>query len=108
MMLCWIPEGRAYKKRMPFVGYHRELLENFLKRFWEFYDQLLTYRKPPTPETATQLEAEFDKLLAAQTGYGELDKRIATLTPRCGCSAGETQVKKASLWLVPKHPELPL
>jgi hypothetical protein len=97
MMLFWIHEGRAYKKMMPFVGYHRELLGNFLKCFWEFYDQLLNYRKQPTPETATQLKAEFDKLFATRIGYGELDKRIA-----------KTQVKKASLLLVRKHPELPL
>jgi hypothetical protein len=97
MMLCWIHEGRAYKKLMPFVGYHQELLGKFLKHFWEFYDHLLNYRKQPTPETATQLEAEFDKLFATRTGYGELDKRIA-----------KTQVKKASLLLVLKHPELPL
>lgn len=97
VMLCWIHEGRAYKKLMPFVGYHREQLENFLKRFWEFYNQLLNYREQPTPETATQLEAEFDKLFSTRTGYGELDKRIA-----------KTQIKKVSLLLVLKHPELPL
>ena len=43
------------------------------------------------------METEFDKLFATQTGYGELDKRIA-----------KTQVKKASLLLVLTHPELPL
>lgn len=97
MMLCWVHEGRAYKKLLPVVGYHRELLENFLKRFWEFYDRLLNYRAQPTPKDAVQLETEFDELFATQTGYGELDKRIA-----------KTQSKKASLLLVLKHPELPL
>lgn len=97
MMLCWVHEGRAYKKLLPVVGYHRELLENFLKRFWEFYDRLLNYRTQPTPKDAVQLETEFDELFATQTGYGELDKRIA-----------KTQSKKASLLLVLKHPELPL
>jgi hypothetical protein len=33
IMLCWVHEGRAYKKLMPFVAYHRELLNNFLKCF---------------------------------------------------------------------------
>lgn len=97
MMLCWVHEGRAYKKLLPVVGYHRELLENFLKQFWEFYDRLLNYRAQPTPKDAVQLETEFDELFATQTGYGELDKRIA-----------KTQSKKASLLLVLKHPELPL
>ena len=97
IMLCWVHEGRAYKKLMPVVGYHRELLDTFLKRFWEFYDRLLDYREQPTAQTAAQLETEFDQLFATQTGYGELDKRIA-----------KTQTKKASLLLVLKHPELPL
>jgi hypothetical protein len=97
MMLCWVHEGRAYKKLMPVVGHHRELLDNFIKLFWEFYDQLLNYREQPTSEAAIQLETEFDKLFATQTGYGELDKRIS-----------KTQAKRASLLLVLKHPELPL
>lgn len=97
MMLCWVHEGRAYKKLIPVVGYHRELLENFIKRFWEFYDRLLDYREQPTPEAAAQLETEFNELFATQTGYGELDKRIA-----------KTQTKKVSLLLVLKYPELPL
>jgi hypothetical protein len=97
MMLCWVHEGRAYKKLTPVVGYHRELLANFIQRFWQFYDRLLDYREQPTPQAATQLEAEFDEFFAIQTGYDELDKRIT-----------KTQAKKASLLLVLKYPELPL
>ncbi len=96
-MLCWVHEGRAYKKLMPFVAYHRELLNAFLKHFWKFYDRLLDYRQQPTPELALQLESEFDVLFATRTGYGELDKRIA-----------KTQTKKAALLLVLTYPELPL
>ena len=76
---------------------NQELLRAFLKRFWEFYDQLLDYRGQPTPEAAIQLETKFDELFASQTGYAELDKRIA-----------KTRAKKDSLLLVLKHPELPL
>jgi hypothetical protein len=97
MMLCWVHEGRAYKKLMPFVAYHRDLLNDFIKRFWEFYDRLLDYRLQPTPEAALQLEGEFDALFAVRTGYGELDKRLS-----------KTQTKKAALLLVLKYPELPL
>ena len=97
IMLCWVHEGRAYKKLMPVVGLHRELLDGFIKRFWEFYDRLLDYRQQPTPESALQLETEFDELFATQTGYNELDKRIA-----------KTLVKKTELLLVLKYPELPL
>jgi hypothetical protein len=97
MGLCWIHEGRHYKKLIPVVALHQEALSGFLKRFWEFYDQLLDYREQPTQKAAIKLETEFDTLFATQTGYVELDKRIA-----------KTLAKKASLLLVLKHPELPL
>ena len=97
MMLCWVHEGRAYKKLLPSVGYHRDLLKTFLQHFWEYYDRLLGYREQPSPQAALQLGTEFDELFATQTGYGELDKRIQ-----------KTKIKKASLLLVLKHPELPL
>ena len=97
MMLCWVHEGRPYKKLLPVVRLHRQLLDGFLKCFWEYYDQLLTYRQAPTHEESLRLEAEFDRLFATRTGYEELDKRIA-----------KTQAKKTSLLLVLKHPELPL
>jgi hypothetical protein len=97
MKLCWVHEGRAYKKLMPVVGYHRDLLKNFIECFWQFYDRLLTFRQQPSPQAAAKLESEFDELFATQTDYAELDKRIA-----------KTQAKKASLLLVLKYPELPL
>ena len=97
MMLCWVHEGRPYKKLIPVAAVNRELLDGFLKRFWEYYHQLLAYREHPKPEECTRLEADFDLLFATRSGYDELDKRIA-----------KTQAKKASLLLVLKHPELPL
>ena len=97
MMLCWVHEGRPYKKLMPVVALHRQMLDDFLKRFWDYYHQLLAYKQQPTPEESVRLEADFDTLFATHSGYDELDKRIA-----------KTQAKKASLLLVLKHPELPL
>jgi hypothetical protein len=97
MMLCWVHEGRPYKKLMPVIPLHQELLEGFLKSFWEYYDQLLAYRQKPTPDERERLAAEFDRLFATRTGYEALDQRIA-----------KTQAKKDSLLLVLKHPELPL
>lgn len=97
MMLCWIHEGRAYKKLMPVIALHREWLDDFLKRFWGYYDQLLAYRQKPSLPERARLEAEFDSLFATHTGYETLDQRIA-----------KSQAKKASLLLVLKYPELPL
>ena len=97
MMLCWVHAGRPFKKLIPVVALHRELLAGFLKQFWEYYDQLLAYRQKPTSEEGLRLEIEFDHLFSTHTGYDELDKRIA-----------KTRAKKASLLLVLKYPELPL
>jgi hypothetical protein len=97
MMLCWVHAGRPFKKLTPLVPLHRKLLDDFLRRFWDYYDQLLAYRQNPTPQECTRLEADFDRLFASRSGYDELDRRIA-----------KTQAKKVSLLLVLKYPELPL
>lgn len=97
MMLCWVHEGRPYKKLQPFVPLHRTLLDAFLKRFWDYYHELLDYKENPSYAERLRLEAAFDDLFSTQTGYGLLDKQIA-----------KTRAKKTSLLLVLKHPELPL
>jgi hypothetical protein len=97
MMQCWVHEGRHYKKLSPVVALHRESLDDFLKRFWTYYHQLLAYRQDPSADECQRLEGEFDSLFAPNTGYEELDKRIA-----------RTKAKKESLLLVLEYPELPL
>ncbi len=96
-MLCWVHEGRPYKKLIPVVALHRELVAGFLKRFWEYYDRLLAYCEKPTTEESLRLESEFDQLFSTQTGYEALDQRIAM-----------TRANKGCLLLVLKYPELPL
>lgn len=97
MMQCWVHEGRHYKKLSPVVAWHHHRLDGFRKRFWDYYDQLLAYRQDPTPAERQRLESEFDRLFAPNTGYEQLDQRIA-----------KTQLKKERLLLVLKYPELPL
>ena len=97
MMLCWVHEGRHYKKLLPVMALHRKLLDDFLKRFWTYYHQLLDYCQNPTMEERLRLETEFDDLFSNHTGYDALDQRIA-----------KTKVKKDSLLLVLQYPELPL
>jgi hypothetical protein len=97
LALCWVHEGRHYKKLLPTVALHRELLATFLKDFWRFYDELLAYRQQPTGAERMRLEARFDALFATETGYWALDARI-----------GKTRAKKGCLLLVLAHPEIPL
>jgi hypothetical protein len=92
-MLCWVHDGRLYKKLQPIIALHRGQLEDFRKRYWEYYDQLLAFREQPTAQNRTQLEAQFDELFATRTGYYDLDQRIA-----------KTRVKKTSLLRVLQQP----
>ena len=97
LALCWVHEGRHYKKLLPYIPRHRALVEDFVQRFWTYYDQLLAYRERPTAAEAVRLEGEFEALFATVTGYEALDERIA-----------KTQAKKGCLLMVLTHPEIPL
>lgn len=97
LALCWVHEGRHYKKLAPVVPQHRQVLDDFLDDFWKFYDDLLAYRVQPNPEERTRLETAFDTLFTTVTGYQALDQRIAM-----------TRAKKTSLLMVLEHPEIPL
>jgi hypothetical protein len=95
LALCWIHEGRHYKKLEPCVPQHCTQLDQFRRQFWKFYDQLLTYRQHPDSDQKMRLSAEFDRLFATVTGYRALDQRIEI-----------TRLKKASLLMVLDHPEI--
>jgi Transposase IS66 family len=97
LMLCWVHDGRLYKKLEPVVALHRQQLEDFRKRYWEYYHRLLAYRQDPNAEKRLELVSEFDELFATHTGYYDLDQRIE-----------KTRAKKDSLLQVLVHPELPL
>lgn len=95
--LCWIHEGRHYKKLNPVVMAHRQALDQFIEQFWDYYERLLAYKKIPSASFALQLSQEFDALFSTKTGYDALDSRIAM-----------TFAKKTPLLLVLEFPMLPL
>jgi regulator of replication initiation timing len=97
LALCWIHEGRHYKKLDPRSAPFRSALTDFTKQFWEYYADLLAYRQQPNAAERARLTANFDTLFATVTGYRALDERIE-----------KTRFKKASLLLVLDHPEIPL
>lgn len=96
-MLCWIHDGRHYKKLNPIVPLHQKKLASFLDDYWEYYRKLFNYTQHPDPEYAASLSADFDDLFSKTTGYYDLDDRIA-----------KTRAKKDNLLIVLKHPEIPL
>jgi hypothetical protein len=97
LALCWVHDGRHYKKLTPVVPLHREKLATFRHRFWQFYQALLAYRLAPTDTERARLDADFDALFSTITGYAALDDRIA-----------RTRAKKTALLQALDHPEVPL
>ena len=97
LQLCWVHEGRHYKKLVPVVPMHRESLEEFRKNFWGYYDELLAYREHPTAQERERLSLEFDRIFSQRTGYQDLDRRIEL-----------TRAKKGELLTVLEYPEVPL
>ncbi len=97
LALCWIHEGRHYKKLWPEIPAHRVLLDDLLTRFWAYYGELRAYREAPTGADRIRLATAFEDLFATRTGYSALDDRLA-----------KTRAKRDALLQVLAHPEVPL
>lgn len=95
--LCWVHEGRHYKRLQPVVPEHRTLLDDFLRQFWAYYRRLYLYKQAPSEAQAQTLSAEFDALFSSTTGYADLDDRIT-----------KSAAKKSALLTVLRYPEVPL
>ena len=97
MALCWIHDGRHYKKLNPVVQIHQDALTEYRTTYWEYYQKLVEFKEDPRNDTAEQLEEEFARLFSTTTGYDDLDDRIA-----------KTKDKKEELLAVLRHPIVPL
>lgn len=97
LALCWIHDGRHYKKLNPLTTLHQEQLHHFLSDYWDYYHALLAYKENPCGSRAQLLSEQFDELFSRRTGYDLLDERI-----------DKTHLKKESLLWVLQYPELPL
>ena len=97
LALCWVHDGRHYKKLAPIVPSHRKKLDSFLTKYWDYYHKLLDYKDRPSKGSANTLKKEFDRVFSTHTGYLLLDERIE-----------KTRHKKDALLLVLEHPTLPL
>lgn len=95
--LCWVHEGRHYKKLDPVAQRNRELLDQFITNFWDYYHKLIEFKDRPSETVATALSLEFDELFSQKTGYDKLDERIE-----------KTCKKKKPLLLVLEKSHVPL
>ena len=97
LALCWIHDGRFYKKIVPITSVNKKKLNRFQKKYWKYYKELFKFKKKPTDKLALILKQKFDRLFSTKTGYQDLDERIE-----------KSKAKKEELLMVLKFPELPL
>lgn len=97
LALCWVHEGRHYKKLTPFVAYHQKILDDFLTEFWDYYRELLAYSNFPNQKRKLELQLRFWEIFGTESGYKQLDERKQL-----------TAAKADELLLVLEYPELPL
>ena len=95
--LCWVHEGRHYKKLNPTFTVNKKILEDFTNKFWDYYQLLKDYKESPTKRQAQVLTSEFDELFSQETGYVILDEKIK-----------KTFAKKDSLLLVLTYSFIPI
>jgi hypothetical protein len=97
LALCWVHDGRHYKKLKPVVPDHIQELKEFLGKYWAYYKRLVEFKQQPSQQLAQKLAEDFDTLFSTTTGYAQLDERIA-----------KTKDKKEHLLMVLKYPEIPV
>jgi len=97
LALCWVHEGRHYKKLNPFLDIHQAQVDAVLSDLWAFYRELLAYKEAPCEAKAKTLSEQFDAIFSQTTGYDLLDDRLQ-----------KTLAKKDHLLLVLTYPQIPL
>jgi Transposase IS66 family len=97
LSLCWVHEGRHFKKLKPFITANREKVDRVITDLWAYYRKLLTYKQAPCKAQAERLSTEFDTLFSQTTGYDSLDDRLQKI-----------HAKKDNLLLVLRYPDIPL
>ncbi len=97
LALCWVHEGRHYKKLLPVVGCLGRVQARFVERFWRYYDQLRAYQTAPDAHRARWLRQKFRRLFSTVTAYSALNEVIA-----------RTKAKETELLRVLENPQLPL
>ncbi|HME83372.1 MAG TPA: transposase [Roseiarcus sp.] len=94
--LCWVHTERLVHKLVPANDGQRNAVA-VAKRIWWFYRRLKDYKLAPSPEQASLLRAQFDRIFKRRTGYATLDHLLKRLLAR-----------KRELLRVLERPEIPL
>lgn len=98
--LCWIHDARFYKKLIPKIERHKEILSKVMAQYWDFYDSLLAYKEGSKQYQALQKELinqEFDNIFNQKTDYFQVNDCLQ-----------RTRQNKNKLLAVLNNPALPL
>ena len=95
--LCWVHAERLVHTLDTFTNQNRAAQATVRGLIWEFYADLKVYRSDPTTPQKIALQARFDHIFTAQTGFVTLDRQLARLN-----------ANKSELLLVLDRPEIPL
>jgi len=98
--LCWIHDGRYYRKLIPRLEVHKAIHGRILTQYWAYYAKLDAYRKAPVEQRTRQrahLEQEFETLFNQTTDYFQINQCLA-----------RTYGNKEKLLAVLDNPAIPL
>lgn len=95
--LCWVHAERLVHKLIPANDKQSNAVEVARRMIWWFYRRLKEYKLAPSPEQASLLRAQFDRIFKRRTGYATLDRLLKRLLGR-----------KEELLRVLERPEIPL
>ncbi len=98
--LCWVHDARFYKKLLPKIERHKEILSDVMEQYWDFYDTLLAYKagsKEYQQHQKELIKQKFDSIFNQTTGYFQLNECLE-----------RTKKNKDKLLAVLDHPALPL
>jgi len=69
--LCWVHEIRHYRKLEALTDVHRELKDQILAIFYDFYKKLKLFKKGLVSKT--EIQADFNHITGIKTGFAALD-----------------------------------
>jgi hypothetical protein len=95
--LCWVHAERLVHKLVPANDKQNNAIKIAKRMIGWFYRGLKRYKLAPSPEQASLLRAQFDRIFSRRTGYATLDRLLKRLLGR-----------KGELLRVLERPEIPL
>src|SRR5271157_2452597 len=94
---AFVHTERLVHKLVPANDGQRNAVAVAKRMIWWFYRRLKDYKLAPSPEQASLLRAQFDRVFKRRTGYATLDRLLKRLLGR-----------KEELLRVLERPEIPL